>query len=465
MKNILRILVLLASVYFISCAKENYITGAEARLSTSIDTLKFDTVFTSAGSVTRHFTVLNENDQKLKLSAIKLMGGSQSPFKININGSAVNELANITLAANDSLYIFVSVYVDPNAANLPFLLSDSIQIQYNGNTRYVQLQAYGQNAIFLNHTIISSNTTWSNTLPYVILGSLQVDTGVTLTLPAGVKIYSHANAPFIVDGTLLANGSITQQVVFAGDRLDEPYINFPASWPGIYFSDVSTNNRLTFTVVKNAYQAITVSGASSLTNTQLWMQQCIIDNAYQSGLYCLNAHVEVNNCLFSNSKNNIFLELGGLYRFTNCTSVSYSTQYLLHHTPVLATQNYTNIAGIILTAPMEADFINCIFWGDHGDVEDEMVFNRQGPDAYMVNVENCIYKTTNAPVNAQIIASIANADPAFDSIDLNHQYFDFRISNPGAPGIDQGQPTPFLYDLDNKARDINQTDMGCYEKQ
>jgi len=465
MKNIFLILGFIASGYFISCTRENFITSADARLSTSIDTLKFDTVFTTAGSVTRHFTVVNENDQKLKLDKIKLMGGSQSPFKININGSAVNELNDITLAANDSLYIFVSVYVDPNAGNQPFLLSDSIQIQYNGNTRFVQLQAYGQNAVFLNNTLISSNTTWSNTLPYVILGSLQVDTGITLTLNPGVKIYSHANAPFIVDGTLVANGNITQQVIFAGDRLDDPYINFPASWPGIYFSDVSTANQLNFTVVKNAYQAITVSGAASLTNTQLWMQQCIIDNAYQSGLYCLNAHVEVNNCLFSNSKNNIFLELGGKYRFTNCTSVSYSTNYLLHHTPVLATQNYTNISGLILTAPMEAYFINCIFWGDNGDVDNEIVFNRQGPDAYVVNVENCIYKTTNAPENVQLIASLANADPAFDSINLNHQYFDFRISNPFAPGIDQGQATPFLYDLDNKTRAVNQTDMGCYEKQ
>ena len=37
---------------------------------------------------------------------------------------------------------------------------------------------------------LKGNITWTNNLPYVILGSLVVDTNATLTIEPGCKIYS-----------------------------------------------------------------------------------------------------------------------------------------------------------------------------------------------------------------------------------------------------------------------------------
>jgi hypothetical protein len=129
-----------------SCKKDSFITSAEARLTLTADSLKYDTVFTTTGSITKSFKIINENSQKLRLSKVKLMGGAASPYKININGSSSTEENNIEIEANDSVYVFVSVTINPNAANLPFIVSDSILINYNGNTRFVQLQAmlYGR---------------------------------------------------------------------------------------------------------------------------------------------------------------------------------------------------------------------------------------------------------------------------------------------------------------------------------
>jgi hypothetical protein len=66
----------------------------------------------------------------------------------------------------------------------------------------------------------------------VILGGIQVDTTATLTIQKGTRIYLHADAPFVVDGTLRVQGSShdTDRVYFSGDRLDEPYKDFPGSW-------------------------------------------------------------------------------------------------------------------------------------------------------------------------------------------------------------------------------------------
>ncbi|MES2850188.1 MAG: hypothetical protein V4685_14110, partial [Bacteroidota bacterium] len=143
-----------------SCKKDSFITSATARLSTSADSIKYDTVFTSIGSTTQSFTIRNENDQKLLVSSIKIMGSSSSPYKININGLAATEARDIEIAAEDSIYVFVTVNINPNLNDLPFIVKDSIQIQYNGNTKFVQLEAFGQNANFLRNRMIDVNTTW-----------------------------------------------------------------------------------------------------------------------------------------------------------------------------------------------------------------------------------------------------------------------------------------------------------------
>ncbi|MDQ2863716.1 MAG: hypothetical protein M3R50_08755, partial [Bacteroidota bacterium] len=186
----------LLSVIIFSCKKESFITSSDAKLSTSVDTLSYDTVFTSTGSITKSFKIFNNNNRKLKLDRVMVSGGSQSPFKINIDGTSAIEADNIDVDANDSIYVFVQVNVNPTAANLSFILQDSILIEYNGNKKFVQLQAYGQNAIFLNKVFLKGNVTWNKTLPYIILGSFLVDSAATLTIQAGARIYLHANAPF-----------------------------------------------------------------------------------------------------------------------------------------------------------------------------------------------------------------------------------------------------------------------------
>jgi hypothetical protein len=150
------------------------------------------------------------------------MGGASSVYKINIDGTPGPQVNNIELEANDSLYVFVTVAINPNAANLPFVVRDSIKIDYNGNTRFLQLEAWGQNANFLRNQKITGNTIWNNTLPYVILDQLRVDTTASLTIPAGCRIYVHADAPIIIDGTLRVNGNATKgdttRVFFQGEQ-------------------------------------------------------------------------------------------------------------------------------------------------------------------------------------------------------------------------------------------------------
>ena len=447
-----------------SCKKDSFITSAQARLTISADSLKYDTVFTTTGSITKSFKIINENSQKLRLSKVKLMGGTASAYKININGNAATELNNIEIDANDSIYVFASVAINPNAANQPFIVSDSILINYNGNDRFVQLQAYGQNAIYLTNKVITGNVTWTNTLPYVILKSIRVDTTATLTIQPGTKIYSHADAPFIVDGSLIVNGIKNNEVVFAGDRLDNDYKDLPAGWPGIYFRGNSKNNRLQFAVIKNAYQAVVATSPSINANPKIILQQCIIDNAYDAGILAANTSLYANNSLISNCGSNIVLIYGGDYNFINCTAASFSNLYLLHKNPVLSVSNFATQGGATVTANLNATFRNCIFWADSGFVNDEVVVSKLGTTNFFVLFEKNLYRAKNDPANSTLTANLKNLDPLFDNIDASKRLFDFRITTTGAPGINKGVLTTFTKDLDDNNRNNGLPDLGCYEK-
>lgn len=60
------------------------------------------------------------------------MGGAGSVFKMNVDGTPGTQFSNIEIGANDSLYVFAQVNVNPSAANLPFILRDSIEVSFNG---------------------------------------------------------------------------------------------------------------------------------------------------------------------------------------------------------------------------------------------------------------------------------------------------------------------------------------------
>ncbi len=457
---------LLLTIAFFSCRKDSFITSPDAQVSVGVDTLHFDTVFTSTGSITQFFKIVNNNNQKLRLGAVSLKGGSASAFKINVDGSTGPQVNDIEMDANDSIYVFVSVTINPSLANLPFVIRDSIEIDYNTNRRFVQLEAWGQNANFLRSRIITGNTTWTNTLPYVILGSLQVDTNATLTIQQGARIYVHADAPILVDGTLKITGDKydSTRVYFSSDRRDYPYNEYPGSWPGIYFRGTSKDNVLQYAVVRNAYQGLVSELPSVNANPKLTLNECIVDNAYDAGVYGVQSSIAARNCLVSNCGKNVVLALGGNYQFTHCTLATISNNYISHKDPVLYVSNYVLQGATLLTANLNAAFKNCIAWGANGIVDDEVVVDKQGTTSFTVSFDNCLWKVKNNPANATANNIIANQDPQFDSVDVQKRIFNYRLKD-GSPAINKGINAGVTLDLDGNPRPVGLPDIGCYEKQ
>src|SRR5690349_5665188 len=104
-------------ILFFSCNKESFTTSTSALLRTSVDTLHFDTVFTSTGSTSQFIKIINDNNKGIHISSVRLAGGASSPFKINVDGTAGPQVTSTDVLAEDSIYIYVTVSINPSAAN------------------------------------------------------------------------------------------------------------------------------------------------------------------------------------------------------------------------------------------------------------------------------------------------------------------------------------------------------------
>lgn len=435
--------------------------STDYNLSISEDSLLFDTVFTSRGSVTYEMKIYNRSDAPTTISEILLMGGNESSFKINVDGFVGPRINNLEIDANDSVYLFATVNIDPTDENAPFVVRDSVRLTENGSSSFIQLEAYGQNANYIRGEYIIENTTWDNTKPYVILDGVLVSENTTLTINPGTRIYLHANAPFIVQGTLIAEGTKQDSIVFQGDRLENDYKDLPASWPGMYFTSNSSGNVLTHTIIKNAFQGI-VSEGNANPFPKITLKQSVIDNIYDIGIVAYNTSILAENCKITNCGLNVLLTSGGNYQFIHNTIVSYSNIYIPHKKPVFAVSNWDSVYALN-TYDMNVELINNIFWGSSGIVDDEVLISRKGSSKFTAILEHNLYRAKNTIPDASLLNNLINTPPAFDSINEARRYYDFRINKGASPAINKGKNLFIPLDLDNNLRD-DQPDIGCYEK-
>ncbi|MCU0373902.1 MAG: hypothetical protein MUF24_01220 [Chitinophagaceae bacterium] len=453
----------------VGCRKDDFITSADANLIIRADTLFFDTVFTTTGSVTRRFTLVNPNNQKLRISRIALEG-SGSAYSLNINGMAANTANNLDLLPQDSLYIFVKVTIDPGSSNLPFLVKDSITINYNGNNRKVQLQAFGRNARFINGGTITANTTWDAALPWVLLRPVRVAAGATLSILAGAQVYSNANAALLINGSLQCLGQPQLPVIFRSDRLDAPFSTYPGGWAGILLDAGSTNNLLQYTHILNAYQALVCAGQPQVSPAKLRLESCIIQNAYDIGLMGINSSIAASNCLIVQAGNNgqpgtggsnVILAGGGNYSFEHCTIATIANFFQNHRQPVVVMGN--TIGGS--SAALQVSIKNSIIHGEGGLPENEILINRTAGFPFSVTVENCLIKSKDPVNNATLTNVLLNQAPLFDSINTQRQLYNYRLRS-SSPAVNAGAATGLALDLDGLPRRVGTApDLGSYERQ
>ena len=319
--QILTIAVLFISL--ISCEDEGYLNSPDAYIRLSADTIMFDTIFTSIGSTTQNLKVYNPYNENILISRIRVAGGEFSNFRININGQLTNEAYDVEIPARDSIYIFVEVTIDPNGQNLPMVVKDSIEIVTNANLQKVQLMAYGQDFHPVRREYVKT-TTWTADKPYLIYDYVYVDSTSVLTIEPGTRIHFHKGAGMYVRGTVKAEGTFQNPILFTSDRLDATYRNIPDQWNGIILFSGSKGNVFNYTTIKNANIGLQVGTIENEGFAALELTNSRIENMAYAGLFAIKSRISGHNNVIANCGfYAAALLVGGNYEFYHTTIANY----------------------------------------------------------------------------------------------------------------------------------------------
>lgn len=447
-----------------SCKKDTILTTG-GKLAFSTDTLSFDTVFTSVASVTGSFKIYNRNPKRINIEQINLKGGASSPFRLNVDGEPTRDIRNVEVAANDSLYVFVAVTVDPSSGLLPFLVMDEVQVTLNGQRYGVQLEAYGQDAHYITDSVLQSQT-WVNDKPYVIVHSALVDSAEILTIQKGCRIYMHQDSKLYVKGTLNVYGTRQDSVIFQGDRLDRSYFgykDYPGEWRGIHFLGASQGSQLNYAIIKNAGfsdAAIYVQPPNffDINHPTVELKNCTIYNSMGYGILAYDAHIRADNCLIHTcGAQNLAILKGGRYTFNYCTLATYGGIGINHaQSPTMAILNYYDSTQTIYVGDhLTAAFTNCIIYGP---LDDELIFGKKNEWNFDVTFSHCLLKRNAQVTQATLTNCILNTDPQF----TDYYKWDFH-PKPTSPLKNAGVSIPgIIVDLDGLTRSAAPS-IGCYE--
>ncbi|MBN2744938.1 MAG: hypothetical protein JXR39_13690 [Marinilabiliaceae bacterium] len=455
---------------FSACERDYTYRGGSEGLQFSTDTLTFDTVFTAVGSATRQFKLYNPYEEDMTIDAIALAGGDNSSFRININGIATHQLADVRLRSRDSLYIFVEVTVDPLGVNNPVVMLDSVLFITQHLTQAVKLIAYGQDVTVLRQARLGSQTLTADK-PYLIYDYVVIDSLRQVTVDAGARIHFHNNASMIVKGSLVVNGTVEAPVTFEGDRLEKDYDDIPGQWGFIHFFPGSKNNRIDHAIIKNGVIGIQADSIGLGHDAPLELANCRFEHISSVGLLTENSSVLAYNCLFADcGLHSVALTVGGSYEFYHCTIANFFPNYGQPRTSAALFINnyYRNSSGNNVIVPItKTVFANCIITGSHGT---ELAFDLksdQETETADYRFEHCLIKADSRMEELNDVNHfrniILNQNPMFK----NTKTYDYRLDTLSvAKDIGSAiyaQPYPTDADGNKRLVDAN-PDLGAYER-
>lgn len=409
-----------------SCREDFEFTPSTGELAFSKDTLFLDTIFTGISSSTYIFKVYNTSNQDILIPSIRLSQGSNSQYRLNVDGIAGQEFQNIPLLAQDSLFVFVELTLSLPDSSPDFLYTDQIAFGDGMEDQTVELVTLVRDAVFLypergedgSRELVPIGTDSEGNIvalegflleddelsftaekPYVIYGYAAVPEGRDLVVEAGARVYFHKNSGIYVgeDASLQVNGSISADldlkenaVVFEGDRLEPEWEYQAGQWGGLWLSAESRLSRLNHLVLRNARVGIFLEGGGS-TTTRLELSNSQIHNSQNIGLFLRNSRAQIDNTIVGNAGiYSVYLNLGGHYTFRHSTIANYWTAGF-RNTPALLIDNFIDLgeAGVLTGDLAQALFVNSIIDGNRS-IEYLLAANPNG--AFNYSLDHCLLR-------------------------------------------------------------------------
>jgi len=495
MKYIQSAIIIAIVIIASSCRKDFSTIESYGNLEFSNDTIFLDTLFTNIGSSTYNLKIYNRSNEDITIPEISLENGSNSNYRLNVDGVPGEFFQDIDVLANDSLYVFIETTIDYSTITDP-LYTDKILFDNGNNQQDVDLVTLVQDANFIfperdpitmqiNNLSFDDDVTelqgryledneliFTNEKPYVIYGYAVVPPDKELIINAGAKIYFHNESGLIIDedATLTVNGTLDEKVVFEGDRLEHEYYDISGQWGTIWMRAGSKNNVLNHTIIKNGTIGIRVDNINPTTEPNLLLQNTEIYNNTNFGLLSRGANIEANNIVIGSAGSSSFSGvLGGSYNFTHATFANYwndlrqaSTVSITNFSTTIDEDGNTETRDLI-----EANFTNCIIEGSNST---EFNLNKEESDhVFNYNISNCLIKfrdannnfTDNQELNFDDVThyqnNILNGTPNFKDTSSNL----FNIGE-NSDAINNASNSIYNFDLLGIDRSIT-PDIGAYQ--
>ncbi|MCA1756007.1 MAG: right-handed parallel beta-helix repeat-containing protein [Bacteroidales bacterium] len=455
----------LISIVALSCSERVFMEEEGIVPLFSEDTIRFDTVFTVAGSTTKELRVVNPYNRWVKIDRIFLEGEGESSFRINVDGMP-GGAENINIAPGDSIFIFIDLMADPSGEDIPVFLTDSVIFDVAGTISQVILEAWGQDIHLISDEIVKTSL-WGAGKPWVIWNSMVVDTGEVLTVEAGARLLFHRGATMFVAGTLIVNGEYDNKVIFSSDRTEAAYNDVPGQWNGIVFLNGSSSNYIDNTVIKNGTSAIQLGNLfSEEAPPDLSITNTIIRHMTVGGISSLGGTVTAANCDIGHCGfYALYFAMGGSYSVTHCT-IANLWEYSTRVTPSVLISDYYDYDGTRFTGTLEgAAFANSVV---AGTLRSEILILPSGSETELpcsfidswLDIDN----TDPLWLQYELTGVVTGDDPIF----VDFTGYDFRPDSL-SPLIDAaGTDAALLWPTDIRGLDRlsdSRPDIGAYERQ
>jgi hypothetical protein len=459
MRYLLSALLLLFLISISSCRKDFSTIASSGNLSFSKDTVYLDTVFTNIGSATYNLKVYNRSNNDITVPNIQLENGAGSRYRLNVDGVPGKSFQNVDILAKDSIFIFVETTIDITSVPNP-LYTDKILFDIGSNQQDVDLVTLVQDATFIypgrdpvtmevdvltlngqattiqGRFLEDSELTFTNVKPYVIYGYAAVPANKTLTIDAGARIHFHDDSGLIVDdkGSLKVNGTLSDKVIFEGDRLEHGFSSIPGQWGTIWMRAGSRDNVINHAIIKNGIVGMLVDSIPDNTNRTLTLTNTEVYNHSNFGILGREANILGSNVVVGSAgQASLAATIGGTYNFTHSTFANYWNNGIRQLPAVLVNNffTFTNSSGQEVTQTRDlhaANFNNCII---DGNSNVEFILDKVDGSQFNFSTTNCMIKfndinnafsgvpemdfsnTANHP------GVILNGDPHFRNTSLN----------------------------------------------
>ncbi|ARV15027.1 hypothetical protein [Polaribacter sp. SA4-12] len=498
MRYFISFIICIAFISISSCNRKDFNTVlSSGKLQFSKDTVYLDTVFTNIGSATYNLKVYNRGSNAITIPNIKLENGTNSNYRLNVDGIPGKEFTNIDILEKDSIFIFIETTI--NAGNIiDPLYTDKILFDTGDTQQNVDLVTLVQDANFIfpgknaitmkvdsltldgqpttlkGRFLTDTELTFTNAKPTVIYGFAAVPANKTLTIEAGSRVHFHNNSGLIVDNkaSLKVNGTLTEKVIFEGDRLEHSFSETAGQWGTIWMRAGSLDNEMNHTIIKNGIIGVLVDSIGTPSTPTLKLKNTEIYNHSSYGILGRETNIEAHNVVIGNAgQASLAATIGGTYNFTHSTFANFWNSSLRQLPAVLVNNffSYTDDTGqeIIETRNLQAaNFTNCIFDGNNNI---EFVLDKvDAGGLFNYNVSNSMIQFTDTNDSYKDNTEMDFTSSFYQNVILNGkshfrdtQMNDFIIGEE-SDAINKAKATIFSTDILEVDRSAT-PDIGAYQ--